>query len=272
MFLCFYIFLPALLLAWCYSLAKLHKTHSTTTMKNQQVKALLLALLSLSAKVAEADECRDVSGWEDSEGDDCDWYDGVVTDDDELMGTSHCEAFGLGYADGNGLTAQLACCVCGGGETFLETCEDVPDFKNCYDEGCGDFSNQLGDDDGYYDDGDTYCSYWDDCADPVTGMKASDACCICGGGTTPVEPYEDDETSAPTKSPTKAPTTPEPTKLPTTKAPSVGKGGKGTKKEKKEKGTKTEKSEKSEKSEKEDKSEKEGKGKGGKRTLREHKA
>jgi len=241
-------------------------------MKNQQVKALLLALLSLSAKVAEADECRDVSGWEDSEGDDCDWYDGVVTDDDELMGTSHCEAFGLGYADGNGLTAQLACCVCGGGETFLETCEDVPDFKNCYDEGCGDFSNQLGDDDGYYDDGDTYCSYWDDCADPVTGMKASDACCICGGGTTPVEPYEDDETSAPTKSPTKAPTTPEPTKLPTTKAPSVGKGGKGTKKEKKEKGTKTEKSEKSEKSEKEDKSEKEGKGKGGKRTLREHKA
>lgn len=85
--------------------------------------------------------------------------------------------------------------------------------------------------DDYYDDLDTRCWLFGDdtdCADPLTGKTANDACCICGGGVSAVNaPF----TSPPVAPVTSPPVTSAPTRsprVPTTKSPSYGgKGGKG---------------------------------------------
>lgn len=51
-------------------------------------------------------ECTDSPvGWQDSYGDGCDWY--------EPEGA--CESYGDSWANNDGITANMACCVCGGG-------------------------------------------------------------------------------------------------------------------------------------------------------------
>lgn len=56
--------------------------------------------------------CRDSpSGWYDSGGPvfNCDWYAFGIP------GENSCEKDGDSYADENGITANIACCTCGGG-------------------------------------------------------------------------------------------------------------------------------------------------------------
>ena len=160
------------------------------------------------------------------------------------------------------MTAQIACCACGGGSVdgvpYLDRCEDFSGFTDCSDDPCSSYETWELDPDeySYLDDIDewTTCSRSYLCPNSETSIDAEEACCICGGGTVDEspndEPAEPDEpTASPTPSPTEEPT-PSPTKEPTssptkspTAAPTVssaptispapslmmGKGAKGTK-------------------------------------------
>lgn len=173
-------------------------------------------LLTTKPTTSKAQECTDVEGWEDSFADGCNWY-ADPSDDDG--GETRCEAHGNSYKN-LGHTANTACCTCGGGEGFLETCEDVAGYLDCGGDTCAFYVNEeVGDDDYEYDDGDTVCaSFGWNCAGP-SGLTPDEACCICGGGSVRSvavgEPSAAPVTKAPTKSPTKGPTKPPTTNAPT---------------------------------------------------------
>jgi len=127
----------------------------------------------------EQTSCTDRPNWTDAEMDPCSYYEGVSED-----GISFCELFGNCCADEEGFTAQTACCVCGGGSDF-EICEDIPNWADCSDLPCAWYGADVGDDDSKYDDtvSNNRCQvFGNECADPVTGLTANDACCQCGGG------------------------------------------------------------------------------------------
>ena len=161
-------------------------------MKNVLTSALLsLFAVSTFHVQVNAHKCKNVAGWRDSEGDKCKWYKRKLDDDevDDIF-EDRCEAYG-NCCENDGHTAQTACCVCGGGEDFLDTCEDVADFTDCGGDTCDFYANgEVGDDDYIY--GDDYddeigsvCSYWGyRCAGP-SGLTANEACCACGGGLVP---------------------------------------------------------------------------------------
>ena len=67
-------------------------------------------------------KCYDTSGWVDSYGDGCTWYEAFA---------NRCESWGTDVG-ADGQTANQACCVCGGGTT---TCEDNPSFTFLLDNG-----------------------------------------------------------------------------------------------------------------------------------------
>ena len=72
----------------------------------------------------------------------------------------------------------------GGGSDF-EICEDIPNWADCSDLPCAWYEADVGDDDSKYDDtvSNNRCQvFGNECADPVTGLTANDACCQCGGG------------------------------------------------------------------------------------------
>jgi len=184
----------------------------------------ILFILSIAiVHVTAEDECTDVAGWVDSYDDGCDWYEDPSDDDGD---ETRCEAYGNSFAN-DGHTANTACCVCGGGEGFLDTCENVSGWVDCGNDACSFYEdNDLGDDDYYtFDDGDTACSYWGDGCPGPSGLTPNEACCVCGGGNprnvdvtaAPVTPGV--PTKSPTKSPTKAPVTKAPTKTPTPPVP-----------------------------------------------------
>ena len=177
-------------------------------------KLLLLSLLSIAA--SSEDQCVDVLNWIDSNGNGCEWY-ADDNDDSEMLSTrsmssSRCSEYGnccvyLGH------TAKTACCVCGGGEGFLDACIDTDGLEDFISQSSSDsssssidlFSDCNGNSCIWYgwpiqpDDipeegnihalaASTRCSiYGDDeaCLDPMTGTRATEACCQCGGGKAP---------------------------------------------------------------------------------------
>ncbi len=83
-------------------------------------------------------------------------------------------------------------------------CRDVPGWVDSYNDSCDWYELDVGDDDAFYDENDTRCSYWGDCC-KNDGHTANTACCICGGG----------QERVPFIAPTPEPTTREPTYTPT---------------------------------------------------------
>eukprot|EP00814_Leptocylindrus_danicus_P011766 CAMPEP_0116027048 /NCGR_PEP_ID=MMETSP0321-20121206/14349_1 /TAXON_ID=163516 /ORGANISM="Leptocylindrus danicus var. danicus, Strain B650" /LENGTH=217 /DNA_ID=CAMNT_0003500233 /DNA_START=18 /DNA_END=668 /DNA_ORIENTATION=+ len=170
-----------------------------------------------------AQTCVDVPNWTDAEGDGCDFY-AALSDDDEYMGEPLCEVYG-DCCTNDGHTAQTACCACGGGSTFLETCQSDADFQDCDGNTCEWYEQEIGVDgvDDYYDDVmDTRCWLFADdatCADPVTGKTANDACCVCGGGSTTTTANTSAPSSAPTVTPPTVTTSAPVTSAPVTSAP-----------------------------------------------------
>ena len=184
------------------------------------IAPVAIALFSSHATVyntAQGSECTDIPNWVDQENDGCDWYDNIVEDDENYVrgenyahGTSRCEAFGNCCESNDGYTAQQACCACGGGVEFIETCSDEPNFRDCDGAGCGYYEADKGDDDRYYDEFDTRCRAFgqeeEGCADPSTGLVAAQACCVCGGGIF---------TAVPTSTPSRVVVSSQPSVLPT---------------------------------------------------------
>ena len=145
--------------------------------------------------------CYDVTGWVDSQGDDCNWYDQTTTnvDPSHQQEQSFCELYGLEFKS-RGHTAITACCVCGGGyvsavqpsafptglPTFQPTevrdCVDDASFRDEFGFTCKDYDRDL-DDDFEFVNGGTRC----DLIGKETG--AVEMCCACGGGKSFVNNY-----------------------------------------------------------------------------------
>jgi len=131
------------------------------------------------------DTCKDFSFWEDEEGRDCDYY--------EMQDDFRSCRRRLNDIDENGISANDACCYCGGGMNYstanpsisfnpsgIYAPSSLPSINptDCYDyfgwldvngEGCDDYNmvrclNQGQDQN-------------------VDGINAIEACCQCGGGT-----------------------------------------------------------------------------------------
>jgi len=82
------------------------------------------------------DECEDVAGWFDSDGAayDCRWY----------AENNRCTTYGGGYANG-GLTAQDACCACGGGSGAASgSAGEYPSAEPTSEVGSGDGAGSTG--------------------------------------------------------------------------------------------------------------------------------
>lgn len=178
--------------------------------------------------------CSDVPGWTDKDGFSCDWYGSLTGTDDsnyyeDQQSQPRCEVFG-NCCFNQGHTAITACCVCNGGTNYDEcidvTINEMP-WADAEGDSCEAYDpalNSVGDDDSYYDDGDTWCSYFGTDYEN-NGFTASTACCICGGGVRNNIP----EVTPPsvTAAPTKAEATASPTKL-TTPSPTVAQTNKVT--------------------------------------------
>ena len=96
-------------------------------MKNVVLLATTTLLSLTSYTTTAQNTCQDVQGWVASDGYDCDFYAGIVGDDDNYYyddekGMDRCEAFSDCCFNG-GHTAATACCVCGGG-TLYSQCTD----------------------------------------------------------------------------------------------------------------------------------------------------
>lgn len=120
-------------------------------------------------------QCFNVPYWFDAFGDDCAWY-GARAD--------RCDSFGDSFAGTNGLTANEACCECGGGTvTPPPKCDDTPGWVDEYGDGC-DWYEEIG----------SRCDQHGDSYPGPSGEVANQACCVCGGGTTTEESCDDDST------------------------------------------------------------------------------
>ena len=150
-----------------------------------------------SMSSAPSTECLNVVNWAYSPGYDCGWFQEEWYDD---FNYSKCSLYGDYYEDAAlELTANQACCVCGGGQHTLPTdpptvsaqptsspaptslCVDDPvDWKDVDNNfGCPFFENEL--DDWRYDDADSRCDLYWHWRDENT-VQVRDACCVCGGG------------------------------------------------------------------------------------------
>ena len=115
------------------------------------------------------EECEDVEGWHDSDGNDCKWY----TEDD------NCDDHGSRH-ENDGHTANEACCVCGGGITGGDGGDDGGGDEECEDVK------------GWHDSEGKDCEWYeedDNCDDhglqhENDGHTANKACCVCGGSIT----------------------------------------------------------------------------------------
>jgi len=149
-------------------------------------------------------------GWYDVDGPnfDCNWY--ASKDNCEIYGDDH---------ENEGMTANEACCVCGGGDKLMPTTSPIaiptpsptaiptpspngPSGSTCidnpidwYDSG-GEFFDCI-----WYGSDASYCANWGDLFENFNAT-ANQACCVCGGGDErPTSP-----TTAPLSSPTMNPT------------------------------------------------------------------
>ncbi|CAB9514551.1 expressed unknown protein [Seminavis robusta] len=112
----------------------------------------------------DAAACVDIDGWTDSVGDGCDFYDSE----------NACREAGDSFPGPDGLTANGACCRCGGGGgSSLDSCTDYPGWLDSRGNACDWYKS------------DNLCALNGDLeafAAP-DGTTPSEACCICGGGT-----------------------------------------------------------------------------------------
>lgn len=148
-------------------------------------------------------ECTDSPiGWYDSDGENfnCEWY---------AQGTN-CEVYGDDYADANGITANIACCVCGGGTTNPTPNTKAPTKAPTSSPtkaptkgpvaspvtsppapspvappspptGCVDtpgWQDYYGDGCDWYENEENGCEIWG------ASLGANENCCVCGGGGT----------------------------------------------------------------------------------------
>ena len=109
-------------------------------------------------------QCADITRpnglpWHDSDGDffNCDWYERG----------SNCADYGGSFAE-YGMTANVACCGCGGGRT----CQDVAGW---YDADGPEY------DCAWYAEGNNCANHGDNFEN--FGLTANQACCACSGGT-----------------------------------------------------------------------------------------
>ncbi|GFH50147.1 hypothetical protein CTEN210_06623 [Chaetoceros tenuissimus] len=136
-------------------------------------------------------ECDDVPGWFDSYGVTCDFY----------FAEENCDLFGSVDAGPSGLTANDACCICGGGvgnyptvaptvsNAPTITCDDVTDWIDSYDDNCS-----------WYDSKGSCESFGS--IPGRSGLTANEACCICGGGIGKFPTATPTVSSVPTATPT----------------------------------------------------------------------
>eukprot|EP00815_Leptocylindrus_aporus_P011419 CAMPEP_0116061422 /NCGR_PEP_ID=MMETSP0322-20121206/7080_1 /TAXON_ID=163516 /ORGANISM="Leptocylindrus danicus var. apora, Strain B651" /LENGTH=592 /DNA_ID=CAMNT_0003546387 /DNA_START=146 /DNA_END=1924 /DNA_ORIENTATION=- len=156
------------------------------------------------ASVHTREVCMNVEGYLTAEGESCATYE---------ANPEFCEEYGS-CCDVNGYVPNTACCVCGGGQHYFESCVDDPAWVSCDGQSltCEDYYATY-DDDIYLDDDrgaddyDNRCWRHDDDEAPCENGSPHDKCCFCGGGILTLTPN-------PTKSPTKNPT-PSPTQSPT---------------------------------------------------------
>lgn len=118
--------------------------------------AVLFALVAGAA----SRECVDYPlAWVDTDTNDCVYY-----ADDVL---NRCDA---GYAEplaNGGYNGLTACCACGGG------CYDSISFLDSINQGCDHYATNVT----------TYCDPgYADLYVNLDGLKATDSCCVCGGG------------------------------------------------------------------------------------------
>uniref|UniRef100_A0A7S2LR02 Uncharacterized protein n=1 Tax=Leptocylindrus danicus TaxID=163516 RepID=A0A7S2LR02_9STRA len=163
------------------------------------MKLNLGVVFSFTFRIALAQQqCFDVPGWKDTDGDGCKWYATAVGVDDYYDDKAErCDLYGS-CCETEGHTAETACCACGGGilteahpsvspaftpqptSTLQNGCVDMPGWSNeGYD--CVWFAGDVGDDALEYDDASTRCGEYGAWANPVN-VAANDACCVCGGG------------------------------------------------------------------------------------------
>lgn len=169
--------------------------------------------------------CRDIAGWYDIDGPrgSCSWYAADVLDDDDYYSEddTRCALYGHKY-ENFGMTANDACCVCGGGyylgqeptlvpsvshkpiselqlPSYNPTNLHQPSISSDPSLGCVDipnwhaidgarydciwFGQPLGDDDTYYIEEDlTTRCEYWGSGYENMGHVANTACCVCGGG------------------------------------------------------------------------------------------
>jgi len=136
--------------------------------------------------------CADVPNWHDQHDDGCDWYD---------ADTNRCATYGDYHGGRFNMTANQACCVCGGGDHWMPstaptvtaaptiTAQPTGECTNHDSWGIEEIEMHCGwfeDDDPLYyfymDDGDTRCDMFGFVSDE-NNVSAREACCVCGGGT-----------------------------------------------------------------------------------------
>mmetsp|Transcript_15843 Transcript_15843/g.24667 ORF Transcript_15843/g.24667 Transcript_15843/m.24667 type:complete len:487 (+) Transcript_15843:395-1855(+) len=108
------------------------------------------------------DICQDEPGWHDEDGDefDCAFY----------AEGSNCEDYGSQYPY-NGMTANDACCTCGGGVDLGAPADECTDVAGWHDAESASFDCV------WYADKEN-CLYYGDLYE-YNGMTANQACCVC---------------------------------------------------------------------------------------------
>ena len=118
--------------------------------------------------------CFDAPNWSDIYGDGCDWYSETT-----------CSIYGNGYAGASGLTANDACCVCGGGNGDGSFPTESPTISSSPTVQCFDTANWVdswGDGCSWYSSEEVCETYGGDAYAGPSGQNAQQACCSCGGG------------------------------------------------------------------------------------------
>jgi hypothetical protein len=116
--------------------------------------------------------CNDWSSWLDNYGDGCFSYN-----------TAWC-GVSEQYTNEEGVDANDACCVCGGGD-IEDDPVDVPSGETCND--LPSWTDEYGDDCSWYPEFCDLSQYYAD----IDGVGATEACCVCGGGEVTVIPLDE---------------------------------------------------------------------------------
>lgn len=113
-------------------------------------------------------QCFNVPYWFDIYGNNCAWY---------AAREGRCDVFSDSYYPGiNGLTANEACCDCGGGTTTPPRCNDTPGWVDSFGDSCR-----------WYEGNSVDRCFIEGYVVGTDGQTANEACCVCGGGTTACE-------------------------------------------------------------------------------------